>query len=66
MQEAKLLTENSSKEDYCPNLIRYFGVFEDDPKEKLGIITEYFEVKTFFNFIFEKNKQSNLLSKLND
>ena len=44
MQEAKLLAEKSSKENYCPNLIKYFGVFENNLNEKLGILTEYFGV----------------------
>ncbi len=44
MQHSKLLTAKSKQEDdYCPNLIKYYGLFENDAKERLGILTEYFE-----------------------
>ena len=49
MQDAKLLMNKSTESDYCPNVIKYFGLFENDLKEKLGIITEYFEVNIFLN-----------------
>ncbi len=52
MQEAKILAEKSSKEDYCPNLLKYFGVFENNLNERLGILTEYFGVIFEFYFYF--------------
>ena len=42
-----MLKNKSAESDYCPNLIKYFGLFENDLNEKLGFITEYFEVNIF-------------------